>query len=408
MTGTVGLRTRGRRLVGLPLVIVCAAIAATQASWAVIVPVLPDYVGRFDVGAAGVGTVVALFGVGRLLANIPTGLALRRADPRVLLFGAMAGVVLSLVATGFVTSLAQLLVLRLITGLAGGVAITSGMTLVALLSSTETRGLSMSLLQTMQLTGGALGMAVGGAVYTAWGDTAPFLVCGGIGGAVILAGAPLLFRRPRPDLGRTAAGTDRSGPERRLLADRSFVAVCSVVFAVFFHRFGGVQAILPLVGYTLVGLTVAQYGLVAGLVSVLGLVAAVPIGIASDRLGRKTVMIAGLVLAGLGLPLMIIDAGPWWFVGLTVITGLAATACAPVQAAYVADLAGSSPGLAVGVSRSWGDLAGILGPVTLGLTADLFGLRVAVVVLAVVLILPVPLVALLARETVPRRSRGAA
>lgn len=407
-TGRARRPTRSARPISLPLVVTALAIAATQSAWSVVVPVMPHYVQQFSASALDLGVVIALFGVGRLAANVPAGMLCRRLDPRWLLMGAVGVVVASMVATGYASSLVLVWVLRLVTGLAGGTAITAGMVLIALLADPVHRGRAMSLLQSMQLVGSSFGLALGGITYGLGGVRAPFLACGVLALLVLVIGGPLLMRspvprtstsEPEPEPGATTTDTTPAPP---LLADRSFLSLCAACFAVFFHRFGGMQATIPLLAYTVVGMSVTQYGIVQGAISALGLVLAVPVGILSDRRGRKLPIAAGLLIAGAVTPVFLLtDAAPA-FVAVLAVSALAIGICSPVQSAFVVDLAPPGrPGTAIGVFRSFGDLAGIIGPVVLGALTDHLGLRAAVLVLSGVLLIPGTLFALLAREQRP-------
>ena len=113
------------------LLVVFFAVATTQMASGVVVPVLPAYAEEFGAGATELGLVVAMFGIGRLVVNVPAGVLSQRVDPRKLLVGAVLGVVALQVATGFAPNLTALLACRLVLGLAGGTAITCGMVLVS-------------------------------------------------------------------------------------------------------------------------------------------------------------------------------------------------------------------------------------------------------------------------------------
>jgi DHA1 family multidrug resistance protein-like MFS transporter len=405
-------RRKRRRHVDPVLTVVCLAIAATQSAWAVIVPILPLYVEQFDASALDLGIVVALFGVGRLLANIPAGFLCQYFDPRKILVFSVLGVVVCLTLTGFVSTFRALLVLRLLTGIAGGVAITSGITLVAMMTVPSSRGFTMSMLHSVQLVGSSSGMALGGVVYAAWGERAPFLVCGVFAAAVLAGGSPFLFRSPHPSAAAHPAtprppSTGTRPAARALLRDRSFLALCAVGFSVFFHRFGGLQSVLPLFAYSVVGLGVAEYAWLQGSVGIAGLGLAVLAGILSDRLGRKAIITSGLAIAGFGLPILALTDDVLWFVAVVLVTSLAVGFSGPPQQAYLADIAPPTAlGPAIGVFRSVGDLAGIIGPIVLGLVADYAGLQAAVLVLSAVMIIPVLLFALTAKEA-PGRRRSA-
>ena len=178
-------RTRWRVPSGTPLVVVSACVAAVQMSWSLVVPVLPQYATQFGLGPAQLGLVVGIFGIGRVLVNIPAGVLADRVDRRWLLLWSVLAVVLTQALTGLATGYWSLLAARLATGIAGGVAITSGMSLLADLTTTRSRGRDMATLQAFQLAGGSLGPVVGGLLVVPFGLRVPFLVSGAA--AVVVA-----------------------------------------------------------------------------------------------------------------------------------------------------------------------------------------------------------------------------
>ena len=67
---------------GEQTLLLCCLIGATQMTWGTIVPALPLYVDRFGATALVLGPIIAAFGFGRVLANIPAGILLRWWQPR--------------------------------------------------------------------------------------------------------------------------------------------------------------------------------------------------------------------------------------------------------------------------------------------------------------------------------------
>ncbi|OLT09786.1 hypothetical protein BJF78_06160 [Pseudonocardia sp. CNS-139] len=395
----------GRERFDPVLLVVCLAVAMTQTAWAVVVPVLPAYVAEFGAGATELGLIVAMFGIGRLVVNVPAGLLSQRVDPRLLLVGSVLGVVVLQAACAFAPNLGVLLVLRFVMGLSGGIAITCGMVLVSDLTTAANRGRAMATLQGVQLVGGAIGPVIGGFTSAWWGNRAPFLVCGVLALLVVVFGTRTLMRArlpgpeqaPRPATGGAARGPSAA---RSLLRDRSFLAVCGVGFSVFLHRFGGMQSLIPVVAYSVVGMSVAQFGVLLGAVTLGNLLTLPLAGHLNDRFGRKQVIVPGLLVVGAGVPLYAVTADPVWFIVITVVTGLASGICGPTPAAYVADLVpAGGRGPAVGLYRTAGDLAGVVGPVALGWLVDAGDHRAAVLALAAVVFGSGVVFALAARET---------
>lgn len=383
------------------LIIVCGLIAASQMSWGVVVPVLPLYARSFGASGSDLGLIVSLFVVGRLIVNIPAGRLAERFDPRRMLLYAVGGVVACSVLTGFAATLYQLFALRFVTGLAGGAAITIGQAFIARTTTVRNRGRAMGTLQAFQLAGGAIGPSLGGVMASLFGLRAAFFSSGLIALGFVAWG---IFSLDSPAATDAQVPTEADlQPERRgfMLRDPSFLAICVVAFAVFFARFGGQQFLVPIIAYDKVGLTAGQLGLVLGLVTTANIVLVSFAGRVADRIGRKRVIVPAMVLAGLA------TVGYVWadsVVPLLVVlcfVGLLNTFSGPTPAAYLADVAPpGAQGAAVGIFRTFGDLAGLVGPLLLGYLVEHYGTDEAVLVLAAVTVTAGVWFALFARETV--------
>ena len=377
------------------LVIVCGLVASTQMAWGVVVPVLPLYAQDFGASDAELGLIISLFGLGRLLVNLPAGRLAERVDQRRLLLASVFATVLCMFGTGLVTDLHQLFVLRFVTGLAGGFAITVGNAFVASSSKPATRGASMGLLHSFQLAGGALGPSFGGLVVSVWGMRAAFWCSGLVAVVFLVWGA---FRLATPEWVGSPERLDEAPTPRLvtddllerptrgewLLRDPSFLAVCVVGFVVFFGRFGGQQFLVPILAYD-AGMSVGQLGLALGAVTTVNILMvgfAIRLG---DQVGRKTVISVAVTLAAT------LSLGYIWadqaivMLALLFVVGMLNSFSGPAPVAYLADVSPPARyGSAVGIYRTFGDMAALLGPLSLGWLLDTFGMSPTVVVLAAV------------------------
>lgn len=387
-------RPRLRPRAAGPLVVVSACVASVQMSWSIVVPVLPIYAGMFGLGAAQLGLVVGIFGVGRLLVNIPAGMVADRVDRRWLLLWSVLAVVVAQVFTGLVPGYGALLAVRLAAGLAGGVAITSGMSLLADLTTTESRGRDMATLQAFQLIGGSLGPVVGG-LLAVYGPRAPFLVSGVAAVAVAVWARRVLARVTLPARSAPPAAAGRVS-----WFNRDVAGACLLGFSVFFHRFGGMQALVPLIAYGAVGIGVAHLGLLLGGITVCNVLVVRFAGGLSDRIGRKRVIVPAMAVVSSGCAALALAGTIPAFVIATLVTGVAAGFSGPTPAAYLADVAApSARGTAVGVYRTFGDIGTIAGPVLLGLAAESWGYATAALLLAGVVAATTAVFAAISRET---------
>lgn len=143
---------------------------------------------------------------------------------------------------------------------------------------------------------------------------------------------------------------------------RRRVAFWGLIAAVFISQtgFGSVLPILPLflrergASYSLVGIVVgaALVGQFAG---------QYPAGRLSDRIGRRPVMIAGLLIAGAATALFAIPAQIWLLVALRFVQGLGTGAFRPGARAAIADLV---PAGERGVAYGWYSAAALSGLIT--------------------------------------------
>ncbi|HXV94651.1 MAG TPA: MFS transporter [Pseudonocardia sp.] len=393
---------RRLRRAGTPLVVVSACVASVQMSWSLVVPVLPAYATQFGLGPAELGLVVGIFGVGRLLVNIPAGMLADRVDRRWLLLWSVLAVVVAQALTGLATGYGTLLATRLVTGIAGGVAITTGMSLLADVTTTASRGRDMATLQAFQLAGGSLGPVVGGLLAVPFGPRVPFFVSG-MASVVVAVWAGRVLRGVTP--GPAGPG---DGPVRGRVRwfTRDVAGVCVLGSAVFFHRFGGLQSLVPLIAYGALGIGVAQMGLVLGGITLSTVLVVRLAGGLSDRWGRKRVIVPAMAVAGVGAAALAFSDSVAVFLVATLVTGVAAGFGGGAPAAYLADVAAPAVrGRSVGVYRTFGDVGTILGPVALGVAAEAWGYSAAALVLAGVVLASTAVFAALSRESSgPRRA----
>lgn len=340
------------------MLIVAGLVAATQMSWNSVVPVLPGFARSMGATLAQVGLVISAFGVGRLAVNLPAGrLCEVRNTRRILLWAVVANAVLGAVA-GFSATFEQLLVLRLLTGVAGGAAITAGNVLIGTVAGAGSRARSLSVLQSMQLGSSALGPGLGGVVASVFGARAAFASSGAVALAFVAWAVVRL-----PD-GGTAPRRMGERPSTSVVT-APFVAVCIVGFAVFFLRFGQ-QAILPVLGQEVFDVGPGALGVVLSAVGVANIALVAVVGGLSDRVGRRAVIIpslAGTAVLALGYA---VAPNAVAFYAVILAIGLLTAFNGPTPVAYLADVVPAvTYGRAVGAYRTFGDLASLAAPVAL-------------------------------------------
>lgn len=362
------------RIVRADLVIVAGLVAATQMSWGVVIPVMPVLAETLDASVTDLGLLIALFGLGRLFANLPAGRLAERVNQKWLLLGSVVAVVAFMALSGFVADLNQLFVLRVLTGIGGGFAVTVGNAFIASTTAPDRRGRALGTLHAFQLAGGALGPSVGGFVAAWSGPTAAFLVSGAAAAAFAIAGLFWLRSPQRQHPSEPIAAGEVSTSRQWLLRDRSMLAICIVGFAVFFARFGGQQFLVPVLAYDQAGMTEAQLGLVLGVIAGLNIGLIGVAGWFTDKYGRKAVIIPAMLISSLAFVGYAFATTLGAFIVVSAVVGLFTSIAAPAQVAYLADIAPvARQGSAVGIYRTFGDLAALIGPVVLGVLVEHHG-----------------------------------
>ena len=132
-----------------------------------------------------------------------------------------------------------------------------------------------------------------------------------------------------------------------------------------------------------------------------------PTGKLADTVGRRPVIVVGLLVGGLAfltLPALPAIAG---LVSATVLIGVSAASDSVAPGAVMGDVVAGKGGTVVAVFQMAGDLGLVLGPVVTGLVVDAAGYSPAFVLCAVVCFLPVFLV-LAAPETLVRATSAPA
>ena len=161
-----------------------------------------------------------------------------------------------------------------------------------------------------------------------------------------------------------------------------------------------------MIGTTQLGLSATQIGFSMGVGSILGVLVTYPSGVLVDLLGRKAVIVPTTIGSGIAFGLYATAPDFFWFVCASAVWGIASSASGAAPAAYAAD---TTPRefAATGMSafRTLADAGYVIGPLMLGVVADLLGLNASVYLASCLLIGVAILFAFRAPETRPAQDR---
>jgi MFS family permease len=145
---------------------------------------------------------------------------------------------------------------------------------------------------------------------------------------------------------------------------------------------GMAWGLFPLV-FAAAGMNLAQVGLLAAIYPATWSIGQLVTGALSDRIGRKPLIVWGMWIQAAGIGVMTMVHAFTGFVIGAVVLGIGTAMVYPTLLAAIGDVAHPSwRASAVGVYRLWRDLGYAIGALLAGLTADAFGLTVAMWVIA--------------------------
>lgn len=374
------------------LVWMCVLVAVNQLGFGAMVPSLPLYASSFGVSASAVGLAVAVYGFARFAVTLPGGQLSDRLGRRPML--AIGGLVSA--AGSFwcaeATSFAEFNAARIVAGAGAGIILTTGQIVLADISPPDRRGRNIATYQTAFLFGFAAGPFPGGLLAGAYGLAAPFHVTG-VASLVVTVIAWFLVSETRPEKIRTATADVASQiPFLRqmleLLALRGFLLVSLISLMNAVLRTGGIFALIPLLATTALGLSVGEIGFAMMLANVCGLVAAYPAGWVADRMGRKAAIVPSTVLTGVSMALFCYAPSFGWFLAASIVWSFAAALSIAAPAAYAADSAPrEKTAAAMTAYRMTADAGYVIGPIALGLLADVTSPAIAILAGSAVLIM---------------------
>jgi MFS family permease len=339
-------------------------------------------------GFTAVLTFLLAFGVTKALANLAAGaLADRYGRKPVLVTGWLVGLPVPLLLI-WAPSWGWVVVANVLLGVNQGLAWSTTVIMKIDLVGPERRGLAMGLNEAAGYGAVALTALFTGLIAAQVGlRPAPFFL--GLAYAGLGLGVSALFvRETRGHVALEQAsfeGTARpSWPTvfwRTTLRDRSLSAASQAGLVNNLND-GMAWGLLPLF-YAAAGLPVVQIGILTAIYPGVWAVAQIGTGALSDRVGRKRLIVGGMLVQGAAIGAIAIGSsfGVWLAAGAAL--GLGTAMVYPTLLAAVADVASPAwRGSAIGVYRLWRDLGFAVGAVVAGVIADAAGMAAAIAAVA--------------------------
>jgi len=360
----VDVLRQDRQIWPLLLLICCTMIGS-----ALVVPVLSLYAATFGVSATLVGMLVTIFGIGRIVANYPSGWLSQRMGRRPLLAAGPAITAVGAVGAAITGDFYWLLFWRFVQGVGSGMYQTVSLAALADLSTPQTRARLVGLYQAALQFGASIGPLIGGYVAKSFGLAAPFWVLFVIA-VVTCALAVFTFHDAPP---RTVGARTMSGAlSRRGLWTLPFLSISLVSAITFFARTACMFQLMPLLGHERFGLDVGLIGLGITIIAFAMLVVLPVAGVMCDRIGSRWTVIASTTVMAMGIILILAGNHPAWFWISMIVYGLAGGVNSAAVGAYTIEvLPRHKYGEGMGMQRTISDIGYVAGPVFAGVAADL-------------------------------------
>lgn len=343
------------------------ANAVIALGYGVVAPVLPQLARHFGVSLSAATFVITAFAVMRLCAAPPTGLLIQRLGERRVYIAGVLIVAVSTAACAFAHTYWQLLVYRALGGIGSTMFFVSALGLMIRMSPANARGRVAGMFSGAFLVGSVAGPIVG-ALTAGLGLSAPFMIYGVL---LLIAAVVVLVSLRKSPVAAPAAGDELTVTVRVALRHRAYRAALLSNFATGWSMFGLRFALVPLFVAEGLRQSPGVAGLALTAFAIGNVIAVIPSGRLSDQIGRKPLLVIGLVLAGFSTAALGLAPSLPWFLAEAVFAGAASGIFNAPQQAAVADVIGKARGgTAIATFQMMADFGSIVGSIGVGMLAQ--------------------------------------
>jgi len=367
-------------------VYVLAAVAFSVAvGFGIVTPILAVFAREFGVGRTAAGAVISAFAFMRLVGAPPSGWLVNRIGERTVLASGIGIVAVSSLLTGLAQSYAQMLLLRAAGGIGSAMFTVSAVSLLLRSVESHQRGRANGLFSAGFLIGGVAGPFFGGVLGEASLRIPFFVYAGTLGVAGTIA--MLYLSHTHLDEAVDTDGAPQRTTLRTALRHRAYRAALVANLGTGWTLFGVRSSLIPL--FVVEGLGRGPIWIGVGFLvgSVAQVVSLWPAGRLADNVGRKPAMVAGGLIAAVGVGLLVVFETLPSFLASMALYGFAAALLGVAPAAVVGDVVEGRGGTVVAAFQQAGDLGAVAGPLVAGLLADRASYPAAFAATSVILLL---------------------
>jgi MFS family permease len=346
----------------LTYIVLCVIAILAMFSTQLINPLLAIYAKQIGAVGLWIGLSVSAYWVARVLLEIPSGFISTK-------FGYYLPMAVGLLLTAvgnilcaYVVDPFQLFLARVIMGIGAPLFFAVSMTLIINMFSVERRGSAMGLFQGIEFLGSTLASTFSGLIITGLGFVGAFFLSTAM---AVIGLFLLMLPHLRKDIKTQPTSTSiRLSTLPKVLTNKWLLIVCAVTLMNFMLYQGVLFTTFPLYLNEILKMSLTDIGFVQGARSAGYVLSMLFMGIISDRIGRKPIILFGAL--GTAVMSVVLNyavgftaiAVAMFLIGIT--TGAVWIIC-PVIAAELVDH--DQRGAAVGTYRTFFDAGSVFGPI---------------------------------------------
>ena len=352
-------------------------------------------IGRDDFGlssSAAVLSFIVAFGLAKAVTNLGAGAFAARAGRRRMLIAGWALALPVPLLIAVAPSWAWVVAANVLLGINQGLAWSMTVVMKIDLVGPRRRGLALGLNEAAGYGGVALAAALSGWLASEFAARDVLVAAGAVIAVCALVVSVLFVRDTAAHVAleqsRHERGADTKPPQmRHAFADASYrvpaLRACSQAGLVNNLNDALSWGIVPLF-LAVNGASVAQVGLVAGVYPAVWGIGQVATGHWSDRVGRKPLIVAGMLVQAVALGLLAASGGAVLMAtSCAVLLGVGTALVYPTLIAAISDAVSPiARAPVVGVYRFWRDSGYVVGGLVAGVVADIFDYAAAIAVVA--------------------------
>ncbi|MFO8110015.1 MAG: MFS transporter [Thermoplasmata archaeon] len=365
------------------LSVLCFAVFVSMIGFGLIMPFLPIYARDFGASKSQIGLMVGLFSIVKIFTAPLGGKAADMYGRKPIMVGGMCLYVLVMFLFGTAGSVMEVMLYRAAQGAASGLVWPVAMAYIGDIVKEEDRGKAMGIYSVSFASGNATGPILGGIIASYYSLSAPFFFTS----ALAAISAVLLYR----GVDESFAGTksDEAYSERRRMPfsflkfklknitphPKTFLGLTLGSFTVFF----GLAMVWPLLSLFGDEVLLLSDLHIAGIFTLIGIVQMIfmfPAGTLSDRIGRKTLIVAGGLISSVFAGIIGLSTSYIFIMSAVSLYTLGRALARPSFPAFVTSLTPTRHrGKGMGVYNFAQNLAFASGSFLSGVIADMAGLR---------------------------------